>query len=437
MLYISVNIRLRMDGTEVTFRRSSRIRHWIRGFSIGFIISVVVSVLALLGHFRPYENPFTAVLQQVLGKKSQDLALVFITQDEYENGFKATSPLSRKRLARLIDVLAGLGARVIALDIDLSDATSQDPQFLAAVNRAAEKGIPVVIPSILSPKPSLPDSAQAYTALHPYLPETHEKTDKGDTLYQGTGLDTSLGRAVIHGGSVFTLDRDGVFRNARAFYHTDTGVIPAFPLALAGAYLGLSGPEITRALEGRHHHNIALGKEPAVNIHYGSKGKITPNFLGNYEHFERVIHVQALLDTYGSDTSSAGKTIFRDKAVLIGGVFDKNDFYPTPVGRMSGMEIIANTAQNIITGGLISHLSFWKAFGLEVLLGAVVALVFILLTPMRATLACLLLLMPVVVAVSLAAFSSALYWFDFIPTIAGVMLHGIISKIEENAHETA
>ncbi len=72
---------------------SSNRAHWFRGFFIGFLISVVVSVLAYLGHFRAYENPVTSVLQKIESKKSNDIVLIFITEDEYKNGFNSTSPL--------------------------------------------------------------------------------------------------------------------------------------------------------------------------------------------------------------------------------------------------------------------------------------------------------------------------------------------------------
>jgi CHASE2 domain-containing sensor protein len=124
-------------------------------------------------------------------------------------------------------------------------------------------------------------------------------------------------------------------------------------------------------------------------------------------------------------------TIFRDKIVIIGGTFDKKDFYLTPIGRMSGMEILANITQSIISGSLITPTSFWKAFAIQVVLGIAVALIFILFSRFWATVICLLALIPGVAVASILSFSPSHYWFDFVPTIGGVMLYGRIIKGEE------
>jgi CHASE2 domain-containing sensor protein len=103
----------------------------------------------------------------------------------------------------------------------------------------------------------------------------------------------------------------------------------------------------------------------------------------------------------------------------------------TPVGWMSGMEILANITQSIINGSLITPASFWKAFIMQVILGIAVALIFIFFSRRWATIICLLALVPGVAIASLWSFSSSHYWFDFVPTIFGVMLYGQISKAEE------
>jgi CHASE2 domain-containing sensor protein len=157
---------------------------------------------------------------------------------------------------------------------------------------------------------------------------------------------------------------------------------------------------------------------------------VIPNFIGNYEYFNREINLQRLLEEYRSNEVE-GETIFKDKIVIIGGTFDKTDFHMTPVGRMSGMEILANITQSIISGSLITPTSFWKAFVIQVILGIAVAFIFILFSRFWATLICLVALVPSVVMASLWSFSSSHYWFDFFPTIAGVMLYGRIIKAEQ------
>jgi CHASE2 domain-containing sensor protein len=62
-------------------------------------------------------------------------------------------------------------------------------------------------------------------------------------------------------------------------------------------------------------------------------GRIIPNFIGNYEHFSREVNLKRLLEEYRFNKVES-MTIFRDKIVIIGGTFDKKDFYLTPIGRM-------------------------------------------------------------------------------------------------------
>ena len=437
-------MKISMSPTAIFKKISSQKKRWIRGFLFGFAISVFISILALLGHFRPYEHPFTSVLQKTFTKNSSDIVLLFITEDEYKKGFGGYSPLSRERLSRIVDVLVKLHAKVIAIDIDFSDKTNEDSMFINAIKNAKANGIPVVIPSNLNPLNELSISREAYSKIHPYFPEKFIRNKEGFILFSPSVLQKKLRDVVIHGGSNFSLDNDGIFRSADAFYHSlndgssdgSSTVVSSFPLAIAAAYHGLTQKDIDLSIKKRHHHHIELELPKDVKtlkLHYNAKGGITPNFIGNYEHFQRIIDPETLLKNYEGD-APFGKTLIENKIVIVGGVYDKNDFYTTPAGWMSGMEIIANITQSISDQTLISHLNFWKAFIFEISLGAVAALFFILFSPLKAFIYCFIALIPSTIVASLVAFSSTYYWIDFIPTIAGVMLHGVISKIEANAH---
>ncbi|MBI4690976.1 MAG: CHAT domain-containing protein [Nitrospirae bacterium] len=76
-------------------------------------------------------------------------------------------------------------------------------------------------------------------------------------------------------------------------------------------------------------------------------------------------------------------------------------------------------------------MSFLKAFIIELILGSIVAVIFVLTSPCRASIICFIALIPAIVLASYLAFSTSYYWFDFVPTIAGVMVHGYISKKEK------
>jgi len=59
-----------------------------------------------------------------------------------------------------------------------------------------------------------------------------------------------------------------------------------------------------------------------------------------------------------------------------------------------------------------------------------VSLMFILTSRIWATIICFITLIPLVATASLLSFKSSYYWFDFIPAVSGVMIHGWVSKVE-------
>ena len=426
---------------EFVFERISQHKgHLLRGILIGFAISIVVTILAFLGHLKPYENPLTDFLQAITYKKAPDVALLFITKKEYKTGFQATSPLSRQRLVEVVDVLIKLKAKVIALDIDISDTTKEDHKLTEAFRSAAKAGIPVVVTANLKAVEAIYTlSDDPFTELRPYPIESDHFTKEGFALFKSATPGGQWEELIMYGGVAFRLDADGIFRHAEAFYMIQDREahhpIPSFPVAVAAASLGMSQKDLDEAFSHLHDHHITLsGKnnhgQRKITFHIGNGGRITPNFIGNFEHFDRAVDLERLLKEYGQGRAQ-GETIFKDKVVIVGGSYDKKDFYFTPLGRMTGMEIMANMTQSILSNTLITHTNFWKAFVLEVLLGTMVALVFVFTSYIWATILCFVTIIPLVVTASLWSFSVSYYWFDFIPTIAGVMLHGLVSKIEE------
>jgi len=417
----------------------------IRAILIGLVISVVVTTLAWIGYFKAYQNPLTNLLHFITQKKAPRVVLLFITEEEYKQGFHGISPLSRGRLAELVNLMVKLKAKVIALDIDLSDLTSQDHKLSDAFGHASAAGIPIVLIGNIKPfedKPHAKDDS--FLDLRPYTDERLHTTKDGFILFENMNPGPQWVGKVIYGGNLFKLDRDWVLRMAEGFYMIKNNdlreklphlPVPSFPVAVAAAYQGMSQEALTEALLNIQDNKIILSNprknhRDDIYIHMVRGDRFIPNFIGNYEHFDREVNLNHLLEEYRSDKVER-ETIFKDKIVIIGGTFDKKDFHMTPVGWMSGMEILANITQSIINGSLITPASFWKAFVIQVILGSAVALIFILFSRLWATIICLLALVPGVAIASLWSFSSSHYWFDFVPTIFGVMLYGQISKAEE------
>jgi len=418
-------------------------RHFFRALLIGFAMSVVVTTLAWLGHFKPYENRLTDFLQSITRKKANDVVLLFITEKEYKQGFRGISPLSRSRLADMINMLVKLKAGVIALDIDMSDSTPEDYRLSEALSYASTADIPIVfIGNCKEISEKAPFRIDSSDSLSPYPDENRHYAAGGFFLFEDVGPGMQWVGKVMYGGVVFRLDPDGVFRRAEAVYFIKGSdskseishqPVPSFPVAVAAAYGGMSQGKLVEALSDFRHNNIILsqkGTQHQQSIHVGTGGRIIPNFIGDYRYFQREVNLTRLLEDYGPG-KPGGLTIFRDKIVIVGGTYDRKDFFMTPVGRISGTEVLANITQSIISGNLIAHVNFGKAFALQIILGAIVALIFILASRFWATLICMVTLVPMVATASILSFSNSYYWVNFIPTIAAVILHGWIKKVEE------
>ena len=63
----------------------------IKSIIVGTIISIIVTALSILGHFRPYENRITDYFQSSSLQKARDVVLLFITDDDYKQVFRGTS----------------------------------------------------------------------------------------------------------------------------------------------------------------------------------------------------------------------------------------------------------------------------------------------------------------------------------------------------------
>ena len=432
--------------TKLLFEKVSAYRgYFLRAILIGLAISVVVTALARIGYFKPYQNPLTNLLHFITQKKAHQVVLLFITEEEYKQGFHGISPLSRARLAEIVNVMVKLKAKVIALDVDISDPSSEDRKLSDAMSHASAAGVPIVVVGNLTAIQEKPKASEdSFLDLRPYKDEKLHTTEDGFMLFEDLSPGSQWMDKAIYGGNFFRLDTDRVFRMAEGFYMIkNKGLkynlpylpVPSFPVAVAAAYCGISQEALLEALLNVHDNKVTFsnwrgGHRDDIYIHLVRGNRLIPNFIGNYEHFDREVNLTGFLDEYRSNDVER-ETIFKDKIVIVGGTFDKKDFYMTPVGRMAGMEILANITQSILNGSLITPASFWKAFVIQVVLGIAVALIFIFFSRFWATLICLLGLVPGVAIASLWSFSSSHYWFDFVPTIGGVMLYGQIIKAEQ------
>src|SRR5262249_31409925 len=120
---------------------------------------------------------------------------------------------------------------------------------------------------------------------------------------------------------------------------------------------------------------------------------------------------------------------FRGRIVLVGGTFQESrEFYPTPHGSMSGVEVHANLAHMLTSRGFVQPTSWVVSLGFHlalvlgagVVLGACRPLVGTLLSATGGVL--------VGVPASSLAFHSGGFWVDFVLPLLTMCLMGLITE---------
>jgi CHASE2 domain-containing sensor protein len=131
------------------------------------------------------------------------------------------------------------------------------------------------------------------------------------------------------------------------------------------------------------------------------------------------------------DQSFQLDNILSNKILLIGGTFaESKDFYRTAKGTMSGIEIIANSVETLLSSKPIKPVNHLLSLLYELVIVLVLSYMFLRFPFGKATLASSLSIIPLSIIGSQVAFASFARWLDFIPVALAVFLHGEFSLIE-------
>ena len=263
-------------------------------------IWLMTLLFAHLGILHKLE-PAVMDAQMRLTKAPDDspVSIVSIDDDDYRNLFKAQSPLRPEALAALIDAIAAGDPAVIVVDIDTSDSQFKDIQLERRPDSTPEKKPRYVWQREVR---NLPDSAAASDG------------EPLDVLGGKTDLDTarnSLGLAVL-----IEDPEDSVTRRYRRLIPTKRGNLPSLPWAAAKAF-GITREEST--------HDLVI------------------RFSGDREGSHRVKLTAA--KTMELATKWPAASPFQGKIVLLGGSYLDQDRHETPLGRLTGVEVLANVIE--------------------------------------------------------------------------------------------
>ncbi len=299
----------------------------------GLLTSVLLSIL-FLGMME--RNVFSTIHLKIsnffyfqgVNEASEDIVIVAIDDKSFEVANASelgTLTFSKADYARVIENLEGAGAKVIGLDVILSEATN--PVDQAVLVASLEKYDNV----ILAAEPKTPMT----TGLKP-LPEF---------------LEAQPGNL---GAILFEPDKDNVIRRQHLFFE-DEKVPHSFGLQILKKYLDLLDEDGQKMDDGYllMPFSVRVGNKKYDPILLpAKKDRMLINFFGAPGSFKSISFADIFENRF-TERASGQELGLKDKIILIGemgtGLHDEQ-YVPLSFGRaMSGVEIHANTIQTILS----------------------------------------------------------------------------------------
>lgn len=316
-------------------------------------------------------------------KVDPSIAIVSITDEDYEDVFSSTSPLDKKILEDIIVSVASAHPAVIAVDLDI--ATREDPlgqkYALHVAHEVAAKnlGAPPIV--------------------WPYLPFTGAHRSVGDA---------NPIHSVSFGVPRFPRDSDGPVRRffREVIDREDCTRWPSFPFQIYSVQRGNPMPA-ERA--------VCPGEAPS--------DPTLLRFSTEKHPFYEIDAANLRLTPLPADY--AGKTI------LIGGRYRAaRDTYDTSVGELSGVDLVAYAVSALYQGASITFARKATGVALDLVLGlAILAVSYCMKQASQAPPPSITIGISVLIALvaptlcSFIVFHSGYYWIGFAPAILGAFLH--------------
>ena len=235
------------------------------------------------------------------------VVVVDIDDEDYRELFRSTSPLDPRQLEKLLSNIAKGQPSVIAIDIDTSDARFAT-QF-----------------TLGNWSPQLVWERE--------LRNVPQEGTEGEQLQP---LDILGGQKDINpvtnsSGLPLLIDdsEDKVTRRYRRSIFTQKGLMPSFPSAIAKAYIR-NYPEKLGKLE-------------------DSQQDLLIRYSGNQEGSQRLHFSARKINELSNNWPEASP--IHDKIVLLGGSYLGQDRHETPIGQLTGLEVMANVVETELAGG--------------------------------------------------------------------------------------
>jgi adenylate cyclase len=249
---------------------------------------------------------------------------------------------------------------------------------------------------------------------------------------------------VISGFANAPIDSDGLARQLPlAVRGSDGKILPSLALAVLARHAGYDAARLEQAMNQGDKPTLALpewdklqGKlrpEPTpLSFEIDDQWKI--NFAGAQGSFA-ALPSDVVFQLSKMKTAMAEDNPFRGKIVLIGASFgESRDFFPTPRGLMSGVEIHANIIHTILSRSQIMPAARWVAVALSLVFALAMSLLLTLFRPGMATLFSLTAIPLLLVPASYLAFVRLGLWVDFVTPLVAIRWGATIADYMEARH---
>ena len=307
-------------------------RHWqIRAVALSLAAAIALAIIGLAGGaLRSFDERVSDLIWRFAPIRAEERRLVIVDIDEASLAAVGPWPWPRDVLARLIEGIDGLGARLQILDIVLAEPRAGDDQLAAALRRA-----PAVLGQLFSLDPAVrvasgsPAGALGGMACQPPIPQTAGHIANAADI-------VAVGRPVGH--LTPRISSDGTVRHIPPLVCHEGLVYPALALTAVAAALGQpAGWTLER---GGSWSDPAwwlrLPGQAGFNVPIDGHGNLRVSYRLPRNAFVSVSAAEVLAGRAPAD-------LFRGAWILVGATaFGVGDAVPTPLGELvAGVEVHA------------------------------------------------------------------------------------------------
>lgn len=379
-----------------------RKRRFLKSLLLGAGVSILVSIASYLGYLDAIEAKALDLLLRLRGQqRSPEIVLIKIDDQAFAK-LGEKQPLPRDYIASLVDIAARGGAKVIGIDIEFKVATDpvEDGKLIKAIAAAEANGVTKIVPV--------------------YVIRPAQEDEQGVTYRHAPFFDPGL--KVVGGFANAPMDDDGIVRQVPlAVRGEDGAILPSLALAVLARHAGYDSASLSQQLRGGnvrlnlpewHKLNGRLLPGPTnFEFHRDESWKI--NFAGGHGSFAS-LPSEPLAQLARANIPLAADNPFRGKIVLIGASFQESrDFFATPNGLMSGVEIHANIIHTLLTRSQIQPANRIVAVALLLLFAAAASVMTTLLRPATVIVLSIVAIPVVLLPLSYTALTQLGMWVDF------------------------